>query len=148
MTFRSLFLLGLWLTSLAAAPLRAGEALEPRRLEGEIAGARWIAIVPDDWNGRLLLEAPDRRHIPDPLVAELDAATPDHQALLAALPPGIPAACAVLCTSEGSARRGGQHAQPFTAPGRCLDRWIFHDWLAPGRKALEHGSAPAFHPHA
>ena len=83
MTFRSLFLLGLWLTSLATAPLRADEAPEPRRLEGEIAGARWIAIVPDNWNNRLLLEAPDRRHIPDPLVAELDAATPDHQALLA-----------------------------------------------------------------
>ena len=75
-------LLALWLALIGLAPLRAEEPAAPLHLEGEIAGARWAAVVPDNWNGRLLLEAPDRRHAPAPLVAELDPATPDHRALL------------------------------------------------------------------
>ncbi len=84
MTIRTLpALLTLWLLPLFALAARADEP-EPRRLEGELAGARWAALVPENWNGRLLLAAPDRRPAPLPLVAELDAATPEHRALLAA----------------------------------------------------------------
>lgn len=92
MTFRLLFALCLWLTSFVAAPLRAdeapapapAEATPPRHLDGEIIGARWTALVPANWNGRLLLEAPDRISAPAPLVAPLEADTPEHQALLTA----------------------------------------------------------------
>ncbi len=84
MTIRTLpALLVLWLLPLFALAAGADEP-SPRRLEGEIAGARWAALVPENWSGRLLLEAPDRRPAPLPPVAELDAAAPDHQALLAA----------------------------------------------------------------
>jgi pimeloyl-ACP methyl ester carboxylesterase len=57
-------------------------AAPARRLQGEIAGARWTALVPENWNGRLLLEAPDRRNAPAPLVATLDETTPDNATLL------------------------------------------------------------------
>ncbi|MFT3829948.1 MAG: hypothetical protein QM691_09620 [Opitutaceae bacterium] len=82
MHFRSLALC-LWLGSLGLLPTGASAA-PARRLQGEIAGARWAALVPEGWNGRLLLEAPDRRHAPAPLVATLEETTPDHAALLAA----------------------------------------------------------------
>ncbi len=81
MTLRPLLVLCLWLAPLGLAPLQADE---PRHLSGEIACARWAALVPENWDGRLLLEAPDIRHAPEPLVAELDDSTPDHRALLAA----------------------------------------------------------------
>lgn len=84
MTLRSLFVLCLWLVPLGLAPLRADEPVAPRRLSGEIACARWAAVVPGNWDGRLLLEAPDILHAPAPLVAEIDDSTPDHRALLAA----------------------------------------------------------------
>jgi len=84
MTLRPLSLLCLWLALLGLAPLRADEPVAPRRLSGEIAGAHWTAIVPENWDGRILLEAPDIRHAPEPLIAELDDSTPDHQMLLAA----------------------------------------------------------------
>ncbi|HLP01345.1 MAG TPA: hypothetical protein VK163_04915 [Opitutaceae bacterium] len=76
------FALCLWLASFCLLPARA-DADPARRLQGEIAGARWAALVPENWNGRLLLEAPDRRHAPAPLVAELEETEPDHAALLA-----------------------------------------------------------------
>ena len=82
MTLR--FILILWLALLGLAPLQAADTAAPIHLEGTIAGARWAALIPDNWNGRLLLEAPDRRHAPAPLVAELDATSPDHRVLLAA----------------------------------------------------------------
>jgi pimeloyl-ACP methyl ester carboxylesterase len=84
MTLRSPFLLCLGLAFSGLAPLRADEPVPPRRLSGEIACARWAALVPENWDGRILLEAPDIRHAPAPLVAELDDSTPDHTALLAA----------------------------------------------------------------
>lgn len=74
----------LWLALLGLSPVRADEPAAPRRLEGEIGGARWAMLVPAPWNGRLLLAAPDRRRAPAPLVAELDAGAPEHAALLAA----------------------------------------------------------------
>ncbi len=82
MTFRPLALC-LWLALLALPAARAEQPSAPRRLEGEIGGARWTMLVPVEWNGRLLLAAPDRRRAPAPLVAELDASTPEHAALLA-----------------------------------------------------------------
>ena len=84
MLFPRILLLGLCLVSLGAVALRGDTPAEPQRLGGVIAGAPWAAVVPDNWSGRLLLEAPDLRHAPAPLAAELDAATPDHQALLGA----------------------------------------------------------------
>ncbi len=84
MLYSRIIFLGLWLVSLGAVALRGEAPAEPQRIEGMIAGARWAALVPDNWSGRILLEAPDLRHAPTPLAAELDAATPDHQALLTA----------------------------------------------------------------
>ena len=84
MTLRTFSFICLGLALLGLAPLQADEPVAPRRLSGEIAGARWAAIVPANWDGRILLEAPDIRHAPTPLIAELDDSTPDHRALLAA----------------------------------------------------------------
>lgn len=84
MTFHPFIALLLCLATIDAARLRAADPVPPRRLEGEIEGARWAALVPENWAGRLLIEAPDRVSAPAPLAAELDAATPDHQVLLAA----------------------------------------------------------------
>ena len=84
MPFPRTLLLGLWLVALGTMALRGEPSTDPRQLEGEIAGARWTALVPEKWSGRLLLEAPDLRRAPAPLVADLDATTPDHEALLAA----------------------------------------------------------------
>lgn len=91
MNFRPLLAFCLCLAPLGVASLGADEApsaapaeLVPvQRLEGEIAGARWAALVPASWNGRLLLLAPDRINAPAPLAAPLDAAEPEHQTLLA-----------------------------------------------------------------
>ncbi len=80
MSLRPLALL-VWLASFVALPAPAGN-LPARRLQGEIAGARWAALVPDNWNNRLLLLAPDRRNAPDPLAATLDETAPDNEALL------------------------------------------------------------------
>ncbi len=85
MTFRSLFTLGLQVLLLVATPLRADDPpAAPRRIEGDIAGARWAALIPENWNGNLLLEAPDRIAAPAPLAAALDADSPDHRSLLVA----------------------------------------------------------------
>ena len=94
MTLRVILIL--WLALLGLAPLQAADTAAPIHLEGTIAGARWAALIPDNWNGRLLLEAPDRRHAPAPLVAELVAASlmdADTGAVGAALSPArFPAA--------------------------------------------------------
>ena len=57
---------------LGAAVLHAAEPTAYRTLAGEIEGARWTALVPGNWDGRLLLEAPDCRRAPAPLAAALD----------------------------------------------------------------------------
>lgn len=63
--------------------LNAAEPAPLQTLSGEIAGARWSALVPENWDGRLLLQAPDRRQAPDPLVATLDSADPATDKFLA-----------------------------------------------------------------
>ncbi len=84
MPFPRILLLCLWLVSPGIAALPGALPAEPQRLEGVIAGAHWAALVPENWSGQLLLEAPDLPHAPAPPAAALDPATPDHQALLAA----------------------------------------------------------------
>ena len=84
MPFPRILLLCLWLVSPGAAALLGALPAEPQRLGGVIAGAPWAALVPENWNGRLLLKAPDLRPAPAPLAAALDPTTPDQEALLAA----------------------------------------------------------------
>jgi hypothetical protein len=68
---------------LGAAQLPAAEPLPVRTLSGEIDGARWMALVPESWDGRLLLEAPDCFHAPAPLVATVDPEANGNRTLLA-----------------------------------------------------------------
>ncbi|MBK8477636.1 MAG: hypothetical protein IPL39_15445 [Opitutaceae bacterium] len=68
---------------LAATTHRGAEAPSFRTLSGELEGARWTALVPDAWDGRLLLEAPDCLRAPEPLAAVLNAAAPVTSELLA-----------------------------------------------------------------
>ncbi len=68
---------------LATALLHATEPPAFRTLAGEIDGARWTALVPDAWDGRLVIEVPDCLRAPEPLAAVLDAAAPATSELLA-----------------------------------------------------------------
>jgi hypothetical protein len=72
--FLVLCLLLPWLPAPATEP--------PRRITGEIAGAPWLAFVPENWSGRLLLIAPDQQEAePESL---LDPNSPDNRELLEA----------------------------------------------------------------
>jgi hypothetical protein len=82
--FRPLIPLLTSLLLLGALVLNAAEPAPLKTLAGEIEGARWAALVPENWDGRLLLQAPDRRQAADPLVANLDSADPATDKLLAA----------------------------------------------------------------
>ena len=81
---RSLTTLLASLLLLGVARLHAAEPLPVRTLTGEIDDARWTALVPENWDGRLLLEAPDCFHAPAPLVATVDPEANGNRALLVA----------------------------------------------------------------
>lgn len=75
-------LLALGLVLFAGLALHGQDTPPPaHRLDGEIAGASWAALVPARWNGFLLLEAPDRHDSSEPL-AEFVPTKAGHQALL------------------------------------------------------------------